>query len=147
MIGRRCVCILCCSASEPRVLLLLLVLGGAGGAAAVGGGDYQLSHSHSPCCRMQRPIRVSPYVVYQVCSCCSVYRDTVVDHLQWSCVCVCVEMKQHLLNSQRCARVAAVDSCTEACQQAVCTTMHQVPAWNEACITRCSTECQRGRAS
>jgi len=42
--------------------------------------------------------------------------------------------------------VSALDSCTEACQQAVCTSMHQVPAWNEACITRCSTECQRGRS-
>lgn len=41
--------------------------------------------------------------------------------------------------------VSALDSCTEACSQAVCTSMHQVPAWNEACITRCSTECQRGR--
>ncbi len=41
--------------------------------------------------------------------------------------------------------VSALDSCAEACQQAVCTSMHQVPAWNEACITRCSTECQRGR--
>eukprot|EP00890_Picochlorum_soloecismus_P005480 jgi/Picsp_1/5933/NSC_03290-R1_pinus taeda anonymous locus 0_7150_01 genomic sequence len=43
------------------------------------------------------------------------------------------------------AMLAALDSCTEACQQTVCTSMHQVPAWNEACITRCSTECQRGR--
>ena len=42
--------------------------------------------------------------------------------------------------------VSPLDACTEACQQAVCTSMHQVPAWNEACISRCSTECQkRGR--
>ncbi|KAG7671349.1 hypothetical protein Ndes2526B_g02152 [Nannochloris sp. 'desiccata'] len=43
--------------------------------------------------------------------------------------------------------VSALDACTEACQQAVCSSMHQVPAWNEACITRCSTECTRGRTA
>ncbi|KAK9817079.1 hypothetical protein WJX72_009216 [[Myrmecia] bisecta] len=39
------------------------------------------------------------------------------------------------------------DACTEACQRAVCTNTHQVPAWNDACLKRCQTECLRGRAS
>jgi hypothetical protein len=43
--------------------------------------------------------------------------------------------------------VSAGDACTEACQHAVCASMHQVPAWNEACVTRCSAECRRGRAA
>lgn len=40
---------------------------------------------------------------------------------------------------------SSVDACTDACQRAVCTTMHQVPAWNDNCLSRCSNECQRGR--
>jgi hypothetical protein len=40
---------------------------------------------------------------------------------------------------------SSVDACTDACQRAVCTTVHQVPAWNDNCLSRCSTECQRGR--
>ena len=40
---------------------------------------------------------------------------------------------------------AATDACTEACQRGVCTNMHQVPAWNDACLKRCTTECTRGR--
>lgn len=42
---------------------------------------------------------------------------------------------------------AASDSCQDACQRAVCMNMHQVPAWNEACLKRCTTECERGRAA
>jgi len=42
--------------------------------------------------------------------------------------------------------VGAQDACTEACQQAVCTNMHQVPAWNDACLKRCTAECMRGRS-
>ena len=42
---------------------------------------------------------------------------------------------------------AAQDACNEACQRAVCTNLHQVPAWNDACLKRCTTECLRGRAS
>ncbi|KAK9795212.1 hypothetical protein WJX73_001275 [Symbiochloris irregularis] len=42
---------------------------------------------------------------------------------------------------------SATDACTEACQRAVCTSLHQVPAWNDACLKRCTTECLRGRAS
>ena len=41
---------------------------------------------------------------------------------------------------------AAQDACTEACQQAVCTDVHQVPAWNDACLKRCTAECMRGRS-
>ena len=39
------------------------------------------------------------------------------------------------------------DACTDACQRAVCTTVHQVPAWNEDCLKHCRLECQRGRTS
>lgn len=42
---------------------------------------------------------------------------------------------------------AAVDACRDACNRVVCSNMHQVPAWNEACESRCSAECQKGRAS
>ena len=38
------------------------------------------------------------------------------------------------------------DACAEACQRAVCASLHQVPAWNDACLKRCTTECTRGRA-
>ena len=38
------------------------------------------------------------------------------------------------------------DACGEACQRAVCASLHQVPAWNDACLKRCATECARGRA-
>jgi len=49
---------------------------------------------------------------------------------------------------KECARVrAALDACNEACQRAVCTNLHQVPAWNDACLKRCTAECLRGRAS
>ncbi|CAD7697487.1 unnamed protein product [Ostreobium quekettii] len=41
--------------------------------------------------------------------------------------------------------VSDADACTDACQRAVCINMHQVPAWNEACVTRCTNECLRGR--
>lgn len=43
--------------------------------------------------------------------------------------------------------VSSIDACTDACQRAVCTNMHQVPAWNEACQKRCTAECLRGKAS
>ena len=42
--------------------------------------------------------------------------------------------------------VSRIDSCTESCQRVVCMNMHQVPAWNDQCLKRCTTECQRGRA-
>ena len=42
-------------------------------------------------------------------------------------------------------KLVADDSCAEACQRAVCANMHQVPAWNDACLKRCATECARGR--
>lgn len=35
-------------------------------------------------------------------------------------------------------RHAATDSCEDACQRAVCANMHQVPAWNQSCLKRCS---------
>ena len=41
---------------------------------------------------------------------------------------------------------AREDACAEACQRAVCASPHQVPAWNDACLKRCTTECTRGRA-
>ncbi|GMH43903.1 hypothetical protein BSKO_11837 [Bryopsis sp. KO-2023] len=41
--------------------------------------------------------------------------------------------------------VSAGDACSDACQRAVCANMHQVPAWNEACTTRCTNECMKGR--
>lgn len=41
---------------------------------------------------------------------------------------------------------AREDACAEACQRAVCASLHQVPAWNDACLKRCTTECTRGRA-
>jgi hypothetical protein len=37
------------------------------------------------------------------------------------------------------------DACIEACQKAVCSNMHQVPAWNEGCLSRCTAECRRKR--
>eukprot|EP00884_Botryococcus_braunii_P014645 jgi/Botrbrau1/23181/Bobra.0041s0031.1 len=40
---------------------------------------------------------------------------------------------------------SGTDSCTEACQRAVCMNMHQVPAWNDACLKRCTAECMKGR--
>jgi hypothetical protein len=41
---------------------------------------------------------------------------------------------------------AAHDACAEACQRAVCSNPHSVPAWNEACLKRCTAECLKGRA-
>jgi hypothetical protein len=38
------------------------------------------------------------------------------------------------------------DACAEACQRAVCTVPHRVPAWNDACVRRCAAECLKGRA-
>ena len=43
--------------------------------------------------------------------------------------------------------VAAADACTAACQQTVCTNMHQVPAWNDSCLQRCTAECLRSRSA
>lgn len=43
--------------------------------------------------------------------------------------------------------VSAEDACSSACGRTVCSNLHQVPAWNEACIERCSAECLRGRAA
>ncbi|KAK3270046.1 hypothetical protein CYMTET_21530 [Cymbomonas tetramitiformis] len=40
---------------------------------------------------------------------------------------------------------SGVDACNEACQRAVCVNMHQVPAWNDQCLKRCTQECIRGR--
>ncbi|QDZ18840.1 hypothetical protein HOP50_02g13450 [Chloropicon primus] len=51
---------------------------------------------------------------------------------------------------QSCVTVCGVsraDSCTESCQRVVCMNMHQVPAWNDQCLKRCTTECQKGRAT
>ncbi len=42
--------------------------------------------------------------------------------------------------------VSRIDSCTESCQRVVCMNMHQVPAWNDQCLKRCTMECQKGRA-
>jgi len=42
---------------------------------------------------------------------------------------------------------AAHDACTDACQRAVCSIPHQVPAWNDSCLKRCTAECLKGRAS
>lgn len=36
---------------------------------------------------------------------------------------------------------ARADACSEACQRAVCANLHQVPAWNDACMRRCESEC------
>lgn len=41
---------------------------------------------------------------------------------------------------------SAPDACTSACALSVCVNVHQVPAWNDACIARCTSECLRGRA-
>jgi len=41
--------------------------------------------------------------------------------------------------------VSRIDSCTESCQRVVCMNMHQVPAWNDQCLKRCTMECQKGR--
>lgn len=41
----------------------------------------------------------------------------------------------------------AHDACVEACQRSVCSIPHQVPAWNEACLKRCTAECMKGRAA
>ncbi|KAI8462897.1 MAG: hypothetical protein J3K34DRAFT_527425 [Monoraphidium minutum] len=43
--------------------------------------------------------------------------------------------------------VSAHDACVEACQRSVCSIPHQVPAWNEACLKRCTSECLKGRAA
>lgn len=37
--------------------------------------------------------------------------------------------------------LSAVEACTEACQRAVCSGTHSVPAWNDACLRRCATGC------
>lgn len=42
--------------------------------------------------------------------------------------------------------VSSHDACVEACQRSVCSVPHQVPAWNEACLRRCTAECLKGRA-
>lgn len=42
--------------------------------------------------------------------------------------------------------ISATDACEDACQRAVCGNMHQVPAWNDSCLKRCTSECLRGRA-
>ena len=42
---------------------------------------------------------------------------------------------------------AGMDACEDACQRAVCANMHQVPAWNDACLRKCTSECARGRAA
>ncbi|GBF93207.1 hypothetical protein Rsub_05939 [Raphidocelis subcapitata] len=42
--------------------------------------------------------------------------------------------------------VSAHDACVEACQRSVCSIPHQVPAWNESCLKRCTAECIKGRA-
>jgi hypothetical protein len=39
------------------------------------------------------------------------------------------------------------DACVEACQRSVCSIPHQVPAWNESCLKRCTSECMKGRAA
>ena len=52
---------------------------------------------------------------------------------------------QQVVLTAVCMGGAAVDACTEACQRAVCTNTHQVPAWNDACLKRCTSECTRGR--
>ncbi|RMZ55647.1 hypothetical protein APUTEX25_000230 [Auxenochlorella protothecoides] len=39
------------------------------------------------------------------------------------------------------------DACASACTRSVCTNLHQVPAWNDTCIERCSSECVRGRSA
>lgn len=38
---------------------------------------------------------------------------------------------------------ARADACAEACQRAVCANLHQVPAWNDACMRRCENECMK----
>eukprot|EP00879_Flechtneria_rotunda_P011911 GHRR01012441.1.p1 GENE.GHRR01012441.1~~GHRR01012441.1.p1 ORF type:complete len:118 (+),score=11.34 GHRR01012441.1:290-643(+) len=43
--------------------------------------------------------------------------------------------------------VSAYDACTDACQRAVCSVPHQVPAWNESCLKRCTAECLKGRTA
>eukprot|EP00878_Enallax_costatus_P004692 GHUV01004940.1.p2 GENE.GHUV01004940.1~~GHUV01004940.1.p2 ORF type:complete len:121 (+),score=18.21 GHUV01004940.1:104-466(+) len=43
--------------------------------------------------------------------------------------------------------ISAHDACADACQRAVCSIPHQVPAWNEACLKRCTAECMKGRAT
>ena len=37
------------------------------------------------------------------------------------------------------------DACVDACQRSVCMTPHQVPAWNDQCLKRCTMECTKGR--
>lgn len=43
--------------------------------------------------------------------------------------------------------VSAHDACADACQRAVCSVPHQVPAWNDACLKRCTAECMKGRGA
>ena len=35
------------------------------------------------------------------------------------------------------------EACTEACVAVMCSAQHDVPAWNDACVKRCTTECAR----
>eukprot|EP00898_Chlorokybus_atmophyticus_P002892 jgi/Chlat1/3603/Chrsp234S00260 len=35
------------------------------------------------------------------------------------------------------------DAWTEACQRSVCVNPHQIPAWNDACLKRCTQELHR----
>lgn len=36
---------------------------------------------------------------------------------------------------------SAVDACRDACLRTACVNLHQVPAWNDACVERCTAEC------
>ena len=53
----------------------------------------------------------------------------------------------HVLSIPIVCAYAGVDACEDACQRAVCLNMHQVPAWNDACLRKCTSECVRGRGS
>ncbi|XRB01745.1 GTPase [Pycnococcus provasolii] len=37
------------------------------------------------------------------------------------------------------------EACTEACAQVMCADSHEVPAWNDACVKRCTAECTKFR--
>ncbi|KAF5838369.1 hypothetical protein DUNSADRAFT_2979 [Dunaliella salina] len=38
---------------------------------------------------------------------------------------------------------SGLDACTDACQRTACANAHHVPAWNDACLQRCASECMK----
>mmetsp|Transcript_11569 Transcript_11569/g.42317 ORF Transcript_11569/g.42317 Transcript_11569/m.42317 type:complete len:121 (+) Transcript_11569:307-669(+) len=80
--------------------------------------------------------KVEPFVCERVCSSKRLLNKLgglAKDASAGTCVTVCGESR--------------LDSCTEACQRTLCFGDHQVPAWNEECMKKCTQECLKGRSA